>query len=169
MKRVAVITSSDKGYRGEREDLSGPAVKEIMEAAGYEVVSVDVLPDDRGMLGSRMTEIADLGLAELILTTGGTGFSQRDVTPEATEDVIERRVPGIPEAMRAFSLTITKRAMLSRAASVIRGRTLIVNLPGSPKAVRESLDFVLPNLYHGLDVLKGEVTDCGSKVHHLHR
>ena len=117
MKRVAVITSSDKGYRGEREDLSGPAVKEIMEAAGYEVVSVDVLPDDRGMLGSRMAEIADLGLAELILTTGGTGFSQRDVTPEATEDVIERRVPGIPEAMRAFSLTITKRAMLSRATA----------------------------------------------------
>lgn len=100
MKRVAVITSSDKGYRGEREDLSGPAVKEIMEAAGYEVVSVDVLPDDRGMLGSRMAEIADLGLAELILTTGGTGFSQRDVTPEATEDVIERRVPGIPKAVR---------------------------------------------------------------------
>ena len=100
MKRVAVITSSDKGYRGEREDLSGPAVKEIMEAAGYEVVSVDVLPDDRGMLGSRMAEIADRGLAELILTTGGTGFSQRDVTPEATEDVIERRVPGIPKAVR---------------------------------------------------------------------
>ena len=96
MKRVAVITSSDKGFRGEREDLSGPAVKEIMEAAGYEVVSVEVLPDDRGMLSARMAEIADMGLAELILTTGGTGFSQRDVTPEATEDVIERRVPGIP-------------------------------------------------------------------------
>ena len=100
MKRVAVITSSDKGFRGEREDLSGPAVKEIMEAAGYEVVSVEVLPDDRGMLSARMAEIADMGLAELILTTGGTGFSQRDVTPEATEDVIERRVPGIPKAVR---------------------------------------------------------------------
>ena len=98
MKRVAVITSSDKGYKGEREDLSGPAVKEIVEAAGYVVVSMDVLPDDRGMLGARMAEIADQGLAELILTTGGTGFSKRDVTPEATEDVIERRVPGIPEA-----------------------------------------------------------------------
>ena len=119
MKRVAVITSSDKGYKGEREDLSGPAVKEIVEAAGYVVVSMDVLPDDRGMLGARMAEIADQGLAELILTTGGTGFSKRDVTPEATEDVIERRVPGIPEAMRAFSLTITKRAMLSRSG---RGR-----------------------------------------------
>lgn len=117
MKRVAVITASDKGYKGEREDLSGPAVKEIVEAAGYQVVSMDILPDDREMLGARMAEIADLGLAELILTTGGTGFSQRDVTPEATEDVIERRVPGIPEAMRAFSLTITKRAMLSRATA----------------------------------------------------
>ena len=115
MKRVAVITSSDKGYRGEREDLSGPAAKEIVEAAGYVVVSMDVLPDDRGLLSARMAEIADQGLAELILTTGGTGFSQRDVTPEATEDVIERRVPGIPEAMRAFSLTITKRAMLENA------------------------------------------------------
>lgn len=88
MKRVAVITASDKGYKGEREDLSGPAVKEIVEAAGYQVVSMDILPDDREMLGARMAEIADLGLAELILTTGGTGFSQRDVTPEATEDVI---------------------------------------------------------------------------------
>ena len=161
MKRVAVITSSDKGYRGEREDLSGPAVKEIMEAAGYEVVSVDVLPDDRGMLGSRMAEIADLGLAELILTTGGTGFSQRDVTPEATEDVIERRVPGIPEAMRAFSLTITKRAMLSRAVSAIRHRTLIINLPGSPKAVEESLGFVLDTLPHALGLLRGTDGECG--------
>ena len=158
MKRVAVITSSDKGYRGEREDLSGPAVKEIMEAAGYEVVSVDVLPDDRGMLGSRMAEIADRGLAELILTTG---FSQRDVTPEATEDVIERRVPGIPEAMRAFSLTITKRAMLSRATAGIRKGTLIVNLPGSPKAVRECLEVIIEALGHGIEILTGDAGECG--------
>ena len=154
MNRVAVITSSDKGYRGEREDLSGPAVKEIMEAAGYEVVSVDVLPDDRGMLGSRMAEIADLGLAELILTTGGTGFSQRDVTPEATEDVIERRVPGIPE-------TITKRAMLSRATAGIRKGTLIVNLPGSPKAVRECLEVIIEALGHGIEILTGDAGECG--------
>ena len=152
MKRVAVITSSDKGYRGEREDLSGPAVKEIMEAAGYEVVSVDVLPDDRGMLGSRMAEIADRGLAELILTTGGTGFSQRDVTPEATEDVIERRVPGIPE---------TKRAMLSRATAGIRKGTLIVNLPGSPKAVRECLEVIIEALGHGIEILTGDAGECG--------
>ena len=102
-----MITSSDMGYRGEREFLSGPAAKEIVEAAGYVVVSMDVLPDHRGLLSVRMAEIADQGLAELILTTGGTGLSQRDVTPEATEDVIERRVPGNPEAMRAFSMTIT--------------------------------------------------------------
>ena len=161
MKRVAVITSSDKGYRGEREDLSGPAAKEIVEAAGYVVVSMDVLPDDRGLLSARMAEIADQGLAELILTTGGTGFSQRDVTPEATEDVIERRVPGIPEAMRAFSLTITKRAMLSRATAGIRKRTLIINLPGSPKAVRESLGVIIDSLGHGIEILTGETGECG--------
>lgn len=161
MKRVAVITASDKGYKGEREDLSGPAVKEIVEAAGYVVVSMDVLPDDRGLLSARMAEIADQGLAELILTTGGTGFSQRDVTPEATEDVIERRVPGIPEAMRAFSLTITKRAMLSRATAGIRKRTLIINLPGSPKAVRESLEVVMDSLGHGIEILTGEAGECG--------
>ena len=123
--------------------------------------AVDVLPDDRGMLGSRMAEIADLGLAELILTTGGTGFSQRDVTPEATEDVIERRVPGIPEAMRAFSLTITKRAMLSRATAGIRKGTLIVNLPGSPKAVRECLEVIIEALGHGIEILIGETGECG--------
>lgn len=161
MKRVVVITASDKGYKGEREDLSGPAVKEIVEAAGYQVVSMDVLPDDRGLLSARMAEIADQGLAELILTTGGTGFSQRDVTPEATEDVIERRVPGIPEAMRAFSLTITKRAMLSRATAGIRKRTLIINLPGSPKAVRESLEVVMDSLGHGIEILTGEAGECG--------
>ena len=161
MKRVAVITSSDKGYRGEREDLSGPAVKEIVEAAGYQVVSMDILPDDREMLSARMAEIADLGLAELILTTGGTGFSQRDVTPEATEDVIERRVPGIPEAMRAFSMTITKRAMLSRATAGIRKKKVIINLPGSPKAVRESLEVVMDSLGHGIEILTGEAGECG--------
>lgn len=161
MKRVVVITASDKGYKGEREDLSGPAVKEIVEAAGYQVVSMDVLPDDRGLLSARMAEIADQGLAELILTTGGTGFSQRDVTPEATEDVIERRVPGIPEAMRAFSLTITKRAILSRATAGIRKGTLIVNLPGSPKAVRECLGVIIDSLGHGIEILTGEAGECG--------
>ena len=163
MKRAAIITASDSGYRGEREDLSGPAIREILEREGYQVVFMDILPDDREMLSGRMAEIADDGLADLILTTGGTGFSPRDVMPEATEDVIDRRVPGIPEAIRAYSMTITKRAMLSRAAAGIRRKTLIINLPGSPKAVRESLEFIIDTLEHGLEILTGEASDCARK------
>ena len=163
MKRAAIITASDSGYRGEREDLSGPAIKEILEREGYEVISMDILPDDQVMLAGKMQEIADSEKAELILTTGGTGFSERDVTPEATEEVIERKVPGIPEAIRAYSMTITKRAMLSRATAGIRGKTLIVNLPGSPKAVRESLEYIIDALAHGLEILSGEARDCARK------
>ena len=163
MKRAAIITASDSGYRGEREDLSGPAIKEILEREGYEVISMDILPDDQVMLAGKLQEIADSEKAELILTTGGTGFSERDVTPEATEEVIERKVPGIPEAIRAYSMTITKRAMLSRATAGIRGKTLIVNLPGSPKAVRESLEYILDALAHGLEILSGEARDCARK------
>lgn len=158
--RVAVITSSDSGFRGEREDLSGPAIRDRMTEEGYQVVSLRVLPDDQAMLEQEMKEICDGGLADLILTTGGTGFSPRDVMPEATAAVSERMVPGIPEAMRAYSLTITPRAMLSRAASGIRKQTLIVNLPGSPKAVRECLDYILPALGHGLEILLGQTGNC---------
>ena len=163
MKRVAIITASDSGYRGEREDLSGPAVREIVEKAGYEVVSMDIVPDDQVMLAGKLQEIADSDKAELILTTGGTGFSERDITPEATEEVIERKVPGIPEAMRAYSMTITKRAMLSRGTAGIRGKTLIVNLPGSPKAVRECLEYIIDALGHGIEILTGEASDCARK------
>ena len=163
MKRVAIITSSDMGFQGKREDLSGPAIKEILEREGYEVISMDILPDDQVMLAGKLQEIADSEKAELILTTGGTGFSERDVTPEATEEVIERKVPGIPEAIRAYSMTITKRAMLSRATAGIRGKTLIVNLPGSPKAVRESLEYIIDALAHGLEILSGEARDCARK------
>ena len=163
MKRAAIITASDSGYRGEREDISGPAIKEILEREGYEVISMDILPDDQVMLAGKLQEIADSEKAELILTTGGTGFSERDVTPEATEEVIERKVPGIPEAIRAYSMTITKRAMLSRATAGIRGKTLIVNLPGSPKAVRESLEYIIDALAHGLEILSGEARDCARK------
>ena len=163
MKRAAIITASDSGYRGEREDLSGPAIKEILEREGYEVISMDILPDDQVMLAGKLQEIAESEKAELILTTGGTGFSERDVTPEATEEVIERKVPGIPEAIRAYSMTITKRAMLSRATAGIRGKTLIVNLPGSPKAVRESLEYIIDALAHGLEILSGEARDCARK------
>ena len=160
MKRAAIITASDSGYRGEREELSGPAIKEILEREGYEVISMDILPDDQVMLAGKLQEIADSEKAELILTTGGTGFSERDVTPEATEEVIERRVPGIPEAIRAYSMTITKRAMLSRATAGIRGKTLIVNLPGSPKAVKESLEYIMDALGHGIEILTGEANNC---------
>ena len=163
MKRAAIITVSDSGYRGEREDLSGSVIKEILEREGYEVISMDILPDDQVMLAGKLQEIADSEKAELILTTGGTGFSERDVTPEATEEVIERKVPGIPEAIRAYSMTITKRAMLSRATAGIRGKTLIVNLPGSPKAVRESLEYIIDALAHGLEILSGEARDCARK------
>ena len=160
MKRVAIITSSDTGYRGEREDLSGPAIREIVEKNGYKVVSMDILPDDRAILSKKMAEIADNNTAELILTTGGTGFSPRDIMPEATEDIIDRRVPGIPDAMMAYSMTITKRAMLSRATAGIRKKTLIVNLPGSPKAVKESLEYIIDPLAHGIEIMTGEAGNC---------
>ena len=160
MKRVAIITSSDMGFQGKREDLSGPAIKEIAEREGYQVVSMDILPDDRAMLSRRMAEIADENQAELILTTGGTGFSPRDVMPEATEDITERKVPGIPEAIRAYSMTITKRAMLSRATAGIRKKTLIINLPGSPKAVKESLEYIIGALGHGIEIMTGEAGNC---------
>lgn len=162
MKRVAIITSSDMGYQGKREDLSGPTIKEIVEREGYQVVSMDILPDDRSMLSKRMAEIADENLAELILTTGGTGFSPRDVMPEATEDITERKVPGIPEAIRAYSMTITNRAMLSRATAGIRKQTLIINLPGSPKAVKESLKYIIGALDHGIEIMTGEAGNCAT-------
>ncbi|MDO5424603.1 MAG: MogA/MoaB family molybdenum cofactor biosynthesis protein [Eubacteriales bacterium] len=161
--RAAIITASDSGYEGKREDLSGPVIREILEAGGYEVVHTRLLPDERKMLAEEMARIADEGIAELVVTTGGTGFSPRDCTPEATMDVCERAVPGIPEAMRAYSMTITPRAMLSRAAAGIRKSTLIVNLPGSPKAVRESLEYILPALDHGLEILTGKAANCARK------
>ncbi|HJC63280.1 MAG TPA: MogA/MoaB family molybdenum cofactor biosynthesis protein [Candidatus Blautia merdavium] len=163
MRRAVIITASDSGYRGEREDLSGPAVREILEKEGYQVTEQILLPDDREALGRVMAQIADEDRAELILTTGGTGFSPRDCTPEATEDICERRVPGIPEAMRAYSMQFTGRAMLSRQAAGIRKGTLIVNLPGSPKAVRECLEYILPHLGHGIDILRGDASNCARK------
>ena len=158
--RVAVITLSDSGYAGKRADLSGPAIQEMVEERGWTVVQTTLLPDGREMLERELRRLCDGGLADLILTTGGTGFSPTDVTPEATMAVVERPTPGIQEAMRYYSLQITPRAMLSRAAAGIRGRTLIVNLPGSPKAVRECLQAILPALDHGLEILKGTGGNC---------
>lgn len=161
MRRAAVITSSDSGFRGEREDVSGQVICEILEREGYQVVYQKILPDERALLAAEMARIADEDMADLILTTGGTGFSSRDFTPEATQDVCQRMVPGIPEAMRACSMEVTKRGMLSRQAAGIRKRTLIVNLPGSSKAVRECLEYVIEALGHGIDILRGDAGNCG--------
>ena len=161
--RAYIITASDSGYEGRREDASGPAAQALVEQAGYVVAGCAVLPDDRAMLADRMREICDGDGADLILTTGGTGFSPRDCTPEATLDVVERAAPGIPEAMRYLSLQITPRAMLSRAQAGIRKGTLIVNLPGSPKAVKECLEYILPSLEHGLAILRGDANNCARK------
>jgi len=154
--RVAIITVSDGCSKGEREDTGGNVIKEIAESRGYKAVSYAILPDEQALLEKEMARICDEGLADLILTTGGTGFSYRDRTPEATSAIAERMVPGIPEAMRLYGYGITKRAMLSRAVAAIRGKTLIVNLPGSPKAVRENLECVIGELKHGLDILTGK-------------
>jgi molybdopterin adenylyltransferase len=158
--KIGILTVSDKGARGEREDRSGPAIREIMEAAGGEVVRAEVVPDEQDGIRAVLVRWSDEGL-DLILTTGGTGFSPRDWTPEATRAIIDREAPGLPEAMRRAGLERTPTAMLSRAAAGIRKRTLIINLPGSERAVREGLAAILPALPHGIEVLKGTVTDCG--------
>ena len=158
--RAAVITLSDKGAKGEREDVSGPAAAEMLKEAGYEVVEMLLLPDEPAKLKTQLIRLADGRQVDLILTSGGTGFSLRDQTPEATLAVADRNAPGIAEAIRAKSLAVTDRAMLSRGVSVIRKKTLIVNLPGSPKAVRESLGFILGSLDHGLAILRGSASEC---------
>lgn len=163
MFRVAIVTLSDKGAAGQRTDESGAVIREIAEQNGYEVVSYTLLSDEREQISAELRRLCDENVAELVLTTGGTGFSPRDCTPEATLDVAERLAPGIAEAMRYSSLNITKRAMLSRAVAVIRGGTLIVNLPGSPKAVRENLEYVIPALGHGLEILTGRAGECARK------
>ena len=163
MFRVAIVTLSDKGAAGQRTDESGAVIREIAEQNGYEGVSYTLLPDEREQISAELRRLGDENVAELVLTTGGTGFSPRDCTPEATLDVAERLAPGIAEAMRYSSLNITKRAMLSRAVAVIRGGTLIVNLPGSPKAVRENLEYVIPALGHGLEILTGRAGECARK------
>ena len=161
--RVAIITSSDTGYAGEREDKSAPVIENLVTEAGYTVTEKILLPDDKEMLKNAMAKICDEGTADLILTTGGTGFSPRDVMPEATKEVIQREAPGIPEAMRWFSLQITGRAMLTRAAAGIREKTLIINMPGSPKAVTECLEYILPHIHHGLEILLGTTSNCARK------
>ena len=161
MIRTAIITLSDKGAKGEREDESGAVIREMVAAIGAEVRHYAVLPDERGLIAAELSRLADAGTIDLILTTGGTGVAPRDVTPEATREVIDRDLPGMAEAMRAESLKKTPHAVISRAVAGIRKRTLIVNLPGSPRAVRENLAVILPAIPHIIEKMKGGPGDCG--------
>lgn len=158
---AAVITLSDKGYAGEREDVSGPLLASRLTKAGYKVLEQIILPDEQKEIEANLIRLADSRQVNLIMTTGGTGFASRDCTPEATMAVATRNAPGIAEAIRAGSMQVTKRAMLSRGVSVIRNKTLIINLPGSPKAVGESLDIILDQLEHGIKILTGADGECG--------
>lgn len=157
--KVAVITLSDRAFSGEREDLSGPAIINYLVEKGYIQPEYILIADDKASLEKELIRISDCEKADLILTTGGTGFAARDITPEVTLSVATKNAPGISEAIRAYSLTKTPHAMLSRGVSVIRNSTLIINLPGSPKAVRESLDVIIEALPHGLGLLRGEKLD----------
>ena len=159
MYKAAVVTVSDRSFRGERPDAGGPLVVEILRNAGYEVVHTAIVPDEQPEIEAALCRVADARMAELLVTTGGTGFAPRDVTPEATLAVCERLTPGIPEAMRYASMQMTNRAMLSRAQAGIRKATLIINLPGSPKAAKENLEAVLPAVSHGLEMLSGKQAD----------
>lgn len=160
---AAVITVSDKGYRGEREDTSGPNLVSILIERGFDVVYTCIVPDEPEMIRNELKRCADERNISLVLTTGGTGFSPRDITPEATMAVVERPTPGIPEAMRAESMRITPKGCLSRSAAGIRGRTLIINLPGSRKAAQENILAVIDPVEHGLEMLLGEGSaDCAA-------
>ena len=162
MFQAAVLTVSDRSFRGERPDGGGPLVAQLLEGAGYEIAETVIVPDEQDQIEAALRKLCDEAGVALVVTTGGTGFSPRDVTPEATVAVCQRLTPGIPEAMRYASMQVTPRGMLSRAAAGIRGKTLIVNLPGSPKAAKENLEAVLPTLAHGLEMLTGDPADCAS-------
>lgn len=163
MTTIGILTASDKGFIGEREDLSGAAIKEMAEEAGWQVRIMEIVPDEKPAIQGKLIRYADEMGLDIVFTTGGTGFSPRDITPEATLAVVERLTPGIPEAMRLASLQITPRAMLSRAVAGIRGKTVIINLPGSPKGVRECLNVILPSLQHGVDILQGTTGECAQQ------
>jgi molybdenum cofactor synthesis domain-containing protein len=164
-QRVFILCASDRGYEGEREDGSTPALRRAMTERGYEVVGASLLPDDRARLSALMACVCDSCAADLLLTTGGTGLSPRDVTPEATTDIAQRMVPGLAELMRLRSLSITERASLSRAVCAIRNQTLIVNLPGSPSAAVENIEAILGPLSHGLAILQGTQGECAVDSH----
>ena len=161
MYKVGIITISDKGASGTRTDQSGPVLKENIEKAGLVVSSMKIVPDDLNQIKTTLIELCDKDNLDLLLTTGGTGLSPRDVTPEATIEVIEKEAPGFSEAIRILGLKSTPHSIISRGVSGIRGRTLIINLPGSPKGAREGLDAILPSIPHSLAKLKGDPADCG--------
>ena len=163
MFKVVILTISDRGSRGERKDSSGPLIREMVKNLPAEVIHYEIIPDEKERIEEALKRSADQLGADLILTTGGTGLSPRDVTPEATLEVIEKDVSGFSEAMRAESLKKTPHAMISRAVCGIRGSTLIVNLPGSPKSVKENLTVILPALPHALSKLKGDPSECGQE------
>lgn len=160
MIKTAILTMSDKGSRGERADATGPAIRKELEDKGYSIEYYKMIPDEKLQIEKELIYLCDEVKVDLILTNGGTGFSQRDVTPEATNNIIEKYVPGIGEAMRMKSLQITPKAMLSRGIAGIRGKTLIINLPGSPKGAVENLQFIIPAIPHGIEILKGEASEC---------
>ncbi len=162
--KAGIITVSDKGSKGLRKDTAGPKIKEMLKTIGCETVEYTIVPDERDIISNEIIRLSDLNL-DFIFTTGGTGFSKRDVTPEATADVIEREAPGIPEAMRYHSLKVTPKAMLSRSKAGIRKNSIIINLPGSEKAVKENLEVVLPVLDHARGILLGLHTECGAHNH----
>jgi molybdenum cofactor synthesis domain len=162
--QAAVITVSDKGSKGEREDKSGPLAKSILEQSGYEVTETLIIPDEKEIIKRELIRLSDKRGMDVIFTSGGTGFAKRDVTPEATDEVCDKRVPGIPEAIRMNSMKFTDHALLSRQSAGIRGNTLIINLPGSPKAVKEDLEFILPKIRHGINILRGIDKECAGGV-----
>ena len=158
--KVAILTANTQVYKEQEEDKGGKVIRKIVEEAGQHVIFAKALPVDKKVLSTVMQRMADGNMADIILTTGGAGCAAGDVTPEATTEILDRPVPGIPEAIRAYGMTITKRAMLSRATAGIRKKTLIINLPGSPKAVKESLEYIIGALNHGIEIMTGEAENC---------
>ena len=162
MLTVGILTISDKGWRGERQDRSGDVVREVLSGIDAQIANYDIIPDEKELIAEKLIKWTDKDRVDIIITTGGTGLSPRDVTPEATLSVVDRVVPGFAEAMRLASLKKTPHAMLSRAVVGTRGQCLIINLPGSPKAVRECLEVVLPALPHAMETLKEQASECGT-------
>ena len=160
MFNLGILTISDKGWQGQRYDESGKVIRDSLSLLDSRVVKYEVIPDEANVIASKLAEWADEGGVDIILTTGGTGLSQRDVTPEATLSIVDKVVPGFAEAMRAKTFSMTPFAILSRAVAGVRKKCLIINLPGSPKGVRECLEIILPVIPHALEIIKGEVTEC---------